>query len=145
MRPLFTVVALVCVSVTVLLGQSVDSLPDRTELSPVLLWGIDNLKLFLVPLLAAWVVKKWNVAQAHFDTMNNTLKSVIYIVINTAMMYLGELLSVAVTPDAGQWDATFWHGIVSGLVGTILVKLGINTVREKAARARTGNFRAPPV
>lgn len=105
-------------------------------------WGKLELLKWAIPLIGSFLYAQWNKVEGWLYGLNNTLKAGLYVVMVTGMMMLGELLNVAVTPNTADWMGTFWEGIASGLIGTLLVKLGIATARtnDTVVAAKTEGF-----
>ena len=127
--------------VTIVDDTAISQVPDSAtnNAGNPLDWGKAELLKWLIPLLGSVLFKAWNKAGGWIAGLANELKMGIYIGLITGMMFLGEFIHTAVSQNPADWGGTFWESIAAGLLGTLLVKMGITTAREKSpAVARAG-------
>jgi hypothetical protein len=101
-----------------------------------LAYGLSELVKWAVPLVGSLLFSMLNKLNTWLGSQADVVKAGIYVVLTTVLMYLGEFIHVAVSPDPANWGGTFWEGIAAGLIGTLLVKLGIGQVRDPESATR---------
>ena len=97
----------------------------------------------VVPLITAWIFKKYNEGVNWLSRQNNAVKMAIYVAGTVLIMYAVQWIGVGLTDDFDirNLGTDTVAKIVQALVATILVKLGISTAREKAGTS--GGIRRP--
>lgn len=101
-----------------------------------LAYGLSELVKWVVPLLGAVLFSAFNRATNWLGMQHDRVKELAFMVLTVCLMYVGEILHVAISSDPADWTGTFWEGIAAGLVGTLLVKLGIKQVRDPESATR---------
>lgn len=86
---------------------------------------------YFTPLLASYVMFWFNKGQGWLSLQKNVVKVAIYGILTMALTYVGAAADMVVNPDPATWNETFWTSIINVVVGTLLVKVGIKTNKEK--------------
>lgn len=125
------VVMLVLCSSSILVAQTADS--TITFISSTAAWApaLNALLNYAIPVLGSILVYIWNKEQSWLADKPDALKMGVYAVVVTALMYVGQLVHFAISPDTTSWTAPFWNGLASAIAGTLLVKVGILTEAPK--------------
>lgn len=96
-------------------------------------WVIGYLFANVVPLLTAWVARKYNLGQGWYASLNNGVKMAVYVGGTVLVMYLCQFIALGLPDnlDVTNLGADFLGKLVYASVSTLLVKLGISTGRAK--------------
>lgn len=124
------VVLLVGAAGLLIAQDSIASDPTEGVGAGAMAYGLSELVKWVVPLAGSLLFSAWNKAQSAIADWSSALKAGIYIVITTALMYVGEYIDVVISNDPANWGGTFWEGLAAGLVGTLLVRIGISQARS---------------
>lgn len=89
------------------------------------------IKALLIPTLAAWAFKKWNIAKGALDGIPNLLKSVAFVVIALIAGLVATAAGQAVGADPNSWTESTVASLLGGIVGTLQVHFGIATAKAK--------------
>jgi hypothetical protein len=101
-------------------------------------WGKGEILKWLIPLVGSFLLRQWNKVNGWLAGWKNSAKIAVYTFIVTGMMLLGEWLHMAVSSNVADWGGAFFEGLVASALGAVLVKLGINTAREKLPATKVG-------
>lgn len=98
------------------------------------LWGSTFLALWqlVVPGITAWLFKLRNTADGALSRLPNWIKQAVYILGTTVVLQIAKFVTFGLPADAHNWTPALIIDLLTAIVGTVLVKLGINTQKEKA-------------
>jgi hypothetical protein len=113
-----------------LIQDSVIVAPERVipATLPLLLLGVWQVAW---PWITGKLTAKWNQLGGWLDGKEDMVKRLVYVAIAFIGLQVGKLVGVGLPDDPTVWGATAIGDLLTGIFGTLMAAIGIQSAKEK--------------